>query len=152
MTSPLSREARVVIEQACTRLVLTAADATDRQDYAGLVTLFTPDGKLFRPTAPDAPLEGREAIEASYQARPAQRITRHFCSNIRVQVETAERARVSTYVQVFAADTQSEPDGHFGWPLAGRTMIGEFDDLCVLDQGAWRFAERHAQFVMHRDG
>ena len=110
---------------------------------AGLRTPFT---KV------DGALAGRDAILASYQARPAQRITRHFCSNIRVQVESAERARISTYVQVFAADTQHAPDGHFGWPLAGRTMIGEFDDLCVLDQGAWRFAERHARFVMHRDG
>ncbi|WP_432415837.1 nuclear transport factor 2 family protein [Chromohalobacter israelensis] len=148
----LSHEARAAIEQACTRLVLDAAAATDRQDYAGLVALFTPDGQLFRPTAPEEPLAGRDAILASYRARPAQRITRHFCSNIRVQVESTERARISTYVQVFAADTQHAPDGHFGWPLAGRTMIGEFDDLCVLDQGAWRFAERHARFVMHRDG
>ncbi|GAB2785748.1 hypothetical protein GCM10027040_09780 [Halomonas shantousis] len=148
--SSLTREEQAYIEHACTRLVLDAADFTDRQDYAGLAALFQADGRLYRPTAPDTPLEGREAILAAYQARPSQRITRHFCSNIRVTVASPERARVCCYVQVFAANTEHAADGHFGLPLEGRVMIGEFDDVCSLDRGDWRFAERHARFVMYQ--
>lgn len=150
MTLSLSREERAHIEHACTRLILDAADFTDRQDYSGLASLFQSQGKLYRPTDPQHPLIGREAIMASYQARPSQRITRHFCSNIRVTIESPECARVQCYVQVFAADTQQESDGHFGWPIEGRTMIGEFDDRCVAEADGWRFAERHARFIMHR--
>ncbi|MHB0775235.1 nuclear transport factor 2 family protein [Halomonas sp. WWR20] len=152
MTTPSqSRETQADIERACTRLVLDAADYTDRQDYAGLAALFQAQGKLYRPTAPEEPIEGREAILAAYQARPPHRFTRHFCSNIRVTVESPERAHVHCYVQVFAANTQHDKDGYFGWPLEGRVMIGEFADICVAEQGNWHFAERRARFVMHQE-
>ena len=149
-TPVLSDRQRAHIERTCTRLVLDAADRTDRQDYPGLAELFHENGRLYRPTAPQQPLEGREAILAAYRQRPGSRVTRHFCSNIRVTVESAGYARVHCYVQVFAANTEQPADGPFGLPLDGRVMIGEFDDVCVADNGEWRFAERRARFVMHR--
>jgi hypothetical protein len=123
----LTPEQQQQIEAACKRLVLEAVNCTDQQDYAGLATLFLPDGVLYRPTAPESPLERRASIQASYQGRPANRITRHCCSNFRVTVESSGRAR------------------------DGRLILGEFDDLCVAAADGWQIAERRASFVMHRD-
>jgi len=149
MRLTLPYEKQQEIEQACQRLVLDAAAFTDRQEYAELAALFTTEGKLYRPADPQNPLVGGEAICAAYLARPRQRITRHICSNIRVTLDSLEQARVHCYVQVFAANTEHDKDGHFGWPVDGRVMVGEFDDLCVVENGEWLFAERRAQFVMY---
>lgn len=138
------------VEAACKRLVLDAVNCADRQDYAGLAALFLPDGVLYRPAAPDSPLQGRAAIQASYQGRPANRVTRHCCSNFRVEVESAGSARVRCYVQVFAAERQPS-DGALGAVWDGHLIVGEFDDRCVMTADGWRIAERRASFIMHRD-
>lgn len=136
------------IEHACSRLVLDAAHFADSRQFRRLAELFVEQGVLYRPTTPEQPLIGREAIFASYNARPAQRLTRHLCTNLRVDIESETRARVHCYAQVFGADSAQDKGDLLGAPLDGRMMIGEFDDLCVLEQGRWLIAERHARFVM----
>ncbi len=145
----MDRETRLEIERDCTRLVFDAVLFADRRDYRQLAELFLEEGVLYRPTAPDQPLVGREAIFESYNARPAHRLTRHLCTNVRVDVESSETAWVHCYVQVFGADSRQDAGDYLGPPMEARVMIGEFNDLCVLKEGRWLIAERRASFTMH---
>jgi hypothetical protein len=135
------------VERACERLVLDFAHYSDRQDYASLASLFAEEGRMARPTGD--PLVGRAAILKSYQSRPAGRITRHICTNIRITVESSETARGLTYAIVYSASANESPDAHFGIKADSRHLVGEFEDEFIRTAEGWRFAARRARFVMH---
>jgi SnoaL-like protein len=135
------------VERACERLVLDFAYFSDSQDYESLAGLFTPNGTMVRPTGD--PLVGRAAIIASYQARPAGRISRHVCTNIRITAESPDRARGLTYAVVFSANANQPPEAHFGVKADPRQLIGEFEDEFVRTDEGWRIASRRARFVMN---
>src|SRR5262245_6061528 len=89
------------IERACERLLLDFAYFSDSQNHDALAALFTLDGVMIRPNGDS--LSGRDAIRKAYQARPAGRIIRHICTNIRITVESPDRARGVTYAVVYSA-------------------------------------------------
>lgn len=129
----LSEADRRAIEWDCARLINLYAQLNDAARWEEVAALYAPDGLMTRPTAPDAPIIGRAAILAAFQARPP-RTTRHICSNIVVTVDSATRARGSSAMLLFtAADAP---------PLAGG-----FDDVFVLTADGWRFAERRGSLV-----
>jgi uncharacterized protein (TIGR02246 family) len=127
----------LTIERACERLVLDFAYYSDHQEYESLSKLFAADGIMKRPNGD--PIVGREAILQAYRARPAGRMTRHVCSNIRITVESPDRARGFTYAVVFSATGDEKAE----------ERIGEFEDQFVRRDEGWRFASRQARFVMH---
>lgn len=145
MNSSMSEQHIALIERACTRLVLDAAASVDQQDYEAFAALFLPDGVLYRPTDHHTPIVGREAILAVYQARPADRLSRHICSNMRVWVESETRASVHTYVQVFSGPVQESE----GIAPCSQARVGEFYDLCVKQEEQWFLAERRAKFTLN---
>ena len=140
----------IEIERACERLSIDFAYFSDQQDYLALAALFTRDGIMQRPSGD--PLTGRAAIIQSYQSRGAGRMTRHICTNVRITVESPDRARGITYAVVYSANTTQVPEGHFGIKADGRRLIGEFEDEFVRTEEGWRIAHRRARFVMHTDG
>lgn len=140
---------KLLMEAACKKRVLNVIRATDDQRYEDMAQGFTESALLFRPTAPNEPIQGRQAIYEAYAKRPATRLTRHICSNFMVNILSPERARVICYAQVYGADKSQDLGDHFGPPSDGKMMIGEFEDLCVLENGEWLIAERHARFTMH---
>lgn len=142
---------RLGIAQRCAALVMASVDAADRRAFGELAALFAPEAKLYRPTANNDPLIGRAAIQASYEAKPETRLTRHFCAPPHVVIASATAASACTYVQVFGADTQNSAyDETFGYEMDARTIVGEFDDRFESIDGRWYIAERHARFVLHR--
>ncbi|HEX5421855.1 MAG TPA: nuclear transport factor 2 family protein [Gammaproteobacteria bacterium] len=143
----LTEDEQGLIERACTRLVLESAAANDRQDFEEFAALFTQDGVLHRPAG--EPLAGREAIVESYHARPANRVTRHLCTNILIYADSLETAHGLTYVILYSADASAASDKKFGLTSESRKLLGEFEDRFVLSGGVWRIAERRARFVMH---
>ena len=121
-----------VIDRACERLVLDFAYYSDHREYESLGALFTEQGIMTRPSG--ARLDGRSAIVAAYQATPANRVTRHICTNIRITVESADRARGFTYAVVYSN--------------SGTPRVGEFEDDFVRTPEGWRIAARIARFVI----
>ena len=117
-------------EKAITRLLHRYVALNDGADYEGLVALFTPDGKLVRPTAPNAPIQGRDAILAAMRARPARK-ARHLVCNVEIDVLDASRARArSTMVLITATE-------------AGNNIsVGGFDDELEKQGGEWLFSSR----------
>lgn len=136
----------LLIERACSRLVLRAAEHADHQRPAELAALFAPDAVLNRPNA--EPLRGREAIREAYAQRPANRITRHVVTNIRVEVLSAVDARATSVVLLWAGSSDDAP-GPRGRPACAGQVLGEFDDRFVLTPEGWRIASRTASFLLH---
>lgn len=120
--------ARLLDERACERLVLDYAALNDAGDWDAVAALYVPEGRMSRPTAPDAFIEGRDAILAAFRARPP-RTTRHVCANIRVTLVEPARAQVASQILLFTAADQAP-------------LVGSYADICVKTAGGWRFAER----------
>jgi hypothetical protein len=119
---------RRAIEWECTRLVNLYALLNDAGRWDEVAALYAEDGLMMRPTAPDAPIQGRAAILAAFKARPP-RVTRHVCANIVIDIESATAARGSSAMLLF---TSAE----------GPPLVGGFEDRFVLTEAGWRFAER----------
>jgi hypothetical protein len=140
-------EEPINVEQLCTRLVLDYVHFNDTQSYEELARLFAEDGVFIRPNGES--INGRDAILHSYRSRPAGRLTRHFCTNIRITPKSTDRASGLTYAVVYSANSNDPQVQHFGRKADPRTLIGEFEDEFVRTAEGWRFASRRARFVMH---
>ena len=119
---------RHAIEWECARLINLYALLNDEARWEEVTALYAPDGLMTRPTAPDEPVVGREAILAAFKARPP-RTTRHVCSNIVIDVESETSARGRSAMLLFTGADKPP-------------LVGGFDDRFVLTDDGWRFAER----------
>lgn len=142
MEATMTDEERRAIEWDCTRLISLYANRTDRRAWEEVAALYTEDGLMARPTAPDDPIIGRQALLTAFRARPP-RVTRHVCADIVVTVESARAASAESVVLIFTG----EPDPAGGLPSrdAGPPMVGEFHDRLVLTNEGWRFSERRGR-------
>jgi hypothetical protein len=138
---------RLVAERACERVVIATAVRNDARDWAGLAALYTPDGVVVRPNGQR--VEGRVAIEAAYSGGPPDRVTRHLCTNLRVELDGADSARVDTVVFIVSGTRSDDPDVTFGVLPSARHSVGEFADHLVRTDEGWRIAERQARIVMN---
>lgn len=119
---------RLIAERACERLIIDYAALVDDADWSSVAALYTPNGRMSRPTAPDQFIEGREAILAGFLARPP-RVTRHICANIRVNLVSAVEARATSQILLFTA-ADAAP------------LVGSYADTIVDEGEGWRFAVR----------
>ncbi|OYY70404.1 MAG: hypothetical protein B7Y47_09705 [Sphingomonas sp. 28-63-12] len=124
----MTDEQRRAIEWDCARLIHLYAQLNDAARWSEVAALYAPDGSMTRPTAPDAPVIGREAILAAFQARPP-RTTRHVCANVVIDVESPSRAQGNSAMLLFTS-------------AAAPPLVGGFEDRFVLTDAGWRFAER----------
>jgi len=123
---------RRAIEWDCARLVALYANLNDAARWEELAALYTQDGIMTRPTAPAAPIIGRAAILAAFQARPPRK-TRHLCSNVVVEVSSSTEACGESAMVLFTAD--------------GPPAVGSFNDRFALTADGWRFAERRGSMA-----
>ena len=122
------REAeRASIEHACARLIAEYANLNDEGCWEDAAALYAEDGIMARPSAPDDHIVGREAILASFKARPA-RASRHLCTNIVIDVVSPVEATGKSAVALFMPDKAPK----LGW----------FHDRFVQRNGRWLFAQR----------
>lgn len=126
-------------EQACIRLINQYANLNDAQDWEAVARLYAEDGRFARPSGNGEFVEGREAILASFKARPP-RAQRHVVSNIVVDVEGPATARAFSVLLLF----QGEPteDGSLPVMSANSPLVGWYRDLIVQTREGWRFKER----------
>lgn len=129
MGDGLNADERRAIEWDCARLINLYAGLNDEGRWPELAALYAEDGSMTRPTAPDAPIVGRDAILAAFESRP-RRTTRHICANIVVTALDADNATATSAMLLFTA-----PDAP---PLAG----GFADRFRYVPGEGWRFAER----------
>ncbi len=128
----MNADDRRAAEADCARLIALYANLNDEARWDEVAALYAEDGVMFRPTAPDAPVAGREAILAAFKSRPP-RTTRHVCSNVVVDVESETTARGTSAMLLFTGE--------------GAPLVGSFHDRFVLTGDGWRFAERRGSLT-----
>ena len=129
----MTEEERRAIEWECARLINLYANLNDEARWAEAVALYAEDGLMTRPTAPDAPIVGREALLAAFLARPP-RTSQHVVGNIVVEVESETEAKAKSVILLFT--------GKEGPPL-----IGTYRDRFVRTDEGWRFSERRGSLT-----
>lgn len=140
----MSNDDHAAIERACARLISEYAYLNDQRRYEELAALFTPDGLLFRPSAPDQAIIGTDAILAAFRKRPLELMTFHICTDIIVSVDDAESARGQSRILLLSAKRPAE-DGPR--PAAFDAPVpGVFYDRFRLTASGWKFAERRGSF------
>ena len=141
----VSAPERVAIIQECSQLIARFALANDARDADALADMFVEDGVFVRPTRPDQPYTGREAIREAFRAKPANLVTRHVVANLVVDVLSALEARAQSYLLLYTA-----PATETGLPKAdAKQLFGAFDDHMVRDSdGVWKFRERRGSLAM----
>jgi uncharacterized protein (TIGR02246 family) len=98
--------------------------------------LFEPDGVY---VIDGEAVNGQREIREGYERRAARgpRTARHIFTNVRITLETADRATVASIMTLYAAD--GEPVHEAALPL----VVGDFNDVCVRGgDGVWRFERR----------
>lgn len=128
----MNADDRRAAEADCARLIALYANLNDEARWDEVAALYAEDGVMFRPTAPDAPVAGREEILAAFKSRPP-RTTRHVCSNVVIDVESETTARGTSAMLLFTGE--------------GAPLVGSFHDLFVLTGDGWRFAERRGSLI-----
>jgi hypothetical protein len=129
---------RIAIQADCTQLINEFSWRVDAFDYDGVVALFVPDCTFSRA---DKVFKGIEGLRVSLNARPRDRVTRHICSNIVIDVADRDRASGKAYALVF---------GHRGTLKEGEEApLGTPDSLILYDaqfvrtDAGWRIAGWH---------
>lgn len=123
----MTDDERRAIEADCARLIALYANLNDSARWDEVAALYAEQGVMTRPTAPDAPIVGRDAILAAFRSRPP-RTTRHVCSNVVIDVDSADEARGTSAMLLFTG--------------APAPLVGSFHDRFVRTPEGWRFAER----------
>lgn len=124
-------------ESACTRLCNDFAYFVDTRDYEKLAALFVEDGSFERR---GEVLQGRATILSSMQARPENVITRHACTNIRIDLQPDGSARGTCTLLLFHAVAGATP-------ATPAITVAEYHDVYVQTAAGWRIRSRIAQVV-----
>ena len=132
------------IQRACTRLVSQYAYLNDERRFEELVELFTEDAVLYRPSAPDQAIGGRQAILEAFRKRPADAMTFHVCSDILIDVQSAYAAQGRS--RILLLSTVRQEDGMASQTEPKAPVPGIFRDRFRLTEKGWKFAERRGSF------
>lgn len=128
----MTEDERRAAEHDCARLIANYANLNDEARWDEVAALYAEGGVMIRPTAPDAPVHGREAILAAFKSRPA-RTTRHVCSNVVITVEGPDTATGVSAMLLFTGATVP--------------LVGSFHDKFVRTAEGWRFGERRGSLT-----
>ena len=141
----------MLIEHACERVLLRSIRTFDERDWQGFADVFAQDGVFVRANQPNDPLVGRDAILAALKSRPADRLTRHLCTNIQIDVLDSDHAKGLCYLYLFSA-TATPPEKAMGGPADPAQRIGEYVDDYVRTAEGWRIARRVGMIVLQTKG
>ena len=133
---------RLLIEKQCESLSVRFANYVDLGMAEAVSELFSSDGKFSRA---GQSLDGPEQVKAFLSQRPASRVTRHICTNISVDVISANEARGITYFLLFEGTQDPSTDGPL--PLKSPAALGEYHDRFVLTDAGWKIRERLAKAI-----
>ena len=135
---------RALIERECTKLIVAYTHLIDFGEGARVVDLFTPDGVW---ESPENKMEGADAISAGFGTRQGmQRTSRHVCTNVAIDVVSADEATGVSYFSLYRHDGERKGPA----PLDGPVMIGQYRDRFVRTADGWRIRQRHASATFMR--
>lgn len=143
----MEAETRERIERECARLVNAYAQYIDLGQAERVVELFTEDAVW---EGPGTRMAGREEIRKGFAARQrSRRVSRHVCTNLRVDVVDEDEARGIVYLTLYRHDPQEGAEGRAA-PLDGPVVVGHYRDRFRRVDGAWRIAHREIEVAFAR--
>ncbi|MFE2164097.1 nuclear transport factor 2 family protein [Streptomyces sp. NPDC059447] len=128
---------RLLAERACERLVVEFVHRLDLGDPGSVAELFTQDGTWQWP-AGDRRIAGRDALRTYFGNRPADRLSRRICTNILVNVSSADSASATTYFTTYRVDGYSS--GLI--PPRPPVQVGHYEDTFRKVDDAWLLTTR----------
>ena len=137
--SALPDDARRAIEWDCAMLINRYTLLNDAADWEAVAALYTEDGQMARPSAPDQPIIGRDAILAAFRSRPA-RAARHVVSNVVVDVLSETEATAISVILLYQGNAGES--GRLPVRDPKGPLIGTYTDRLRKTAQGWRFAER----------
>lgn len=135
--APLSPLHRLLAERACERLIAAFVRELDLGDPAAVADLFTAVGVWEWPDG-DRRIEGRDALRAYFDARPADRLSRRVSTNVLVTLLSPTTASATSYFTTYRVD------GHDGGmtPPRAPVQVGHYEDTFRRVDGRWSLATR----------
>ena len=137
----MNLEEKLRCERECTRLCNDFAWAVDTFHYDAFVSLFMPDGVFDRAGQVS---RGGVEIRRFLNARPADRVTRHVCTNIRIDPVSPEVAVGNCYTLVFVAQADAAASLPLPTPLP---MVVEYHDEYSHSAEGWKIQSRKLKIV-----
>ena len=132
----MTLEEQLRCERECVRLCNDFVWTVDTWDYDGCVALFAVDGAIERGGQVSS---GHAGVRAFLDARPGNRVTRHTCSNIRINLTSPTAATGTSCTTMFHAPAERDTP----LPLQGSTpLFAEYFDDYVLTAGGWKISHR----------
>jgi len=126
-----------VAKAAISELITRYAALNDAGDWDGVAALYTDDGRMSRPSAPDDCIAGRAAILAAFRARPL-RAARHIIANVLVTLNSDTEARATSQILLFTGVSAGD-----GLPVqSAMPLVGTYRDRLMRTPHGWRFLER----------
>ncbi|TGN95722.1 nuclear transport factor 2 family protein [Burkholderia sp. USMB20] len=125
-------------ETLCKRLSADFAHFADSRDYEKFVALFTEDGTFERR---GETLRGRSAILRAMHARPDDMITRHICTNIRIDTPGNGIATGAGSMLLF--HRVGSENG------APSITVADYRDIYIATADGWRIQERVSAIVFN---
>jgi ketosteroid isomerase-like protein len=134
---------RMLIEQACTRLVNLYCHTLDAGEFDAFVELFAEDAVWTLQST--GPMRGRKAIRGYLAKRDPKTRSRHIATNIVVDVIDASNATSRSYTTAYRhVGTEPVP------PLSTPSFIALSRDRFRRDPAGWRIVARETQVVFSR--
>jgi hypothetical protein len=127
--------AKAAIAELITRYALL----NDTAEWDAVAALYTEDGRMSRPTAPDEFISGRTAILQAFRNRP-RRASRHIVANVLVTLESESRAQATSQILLFTGSAAE--DGGMPLQSSASPLIGSYQDTLLRTAAGWRFLER----------
>ncbi|QRV22615.1 nuclear transport factor 2 family protein [Marinomonas foliarum] len=141
---------KMLIEWQCQSLVTRSINLLDQCRWEELAKCYAEDGVLYRPSAPTIKIEGREAILASFTARPAKE-TCHALTNLESNIIDDRHVIVTSRVVLFAANKKA--DGEESLLEANADVfIGRFVDELRKIGDEWAISKRQGSIELHYKG
>jgi SnoaL-like domain len=143
---------RLLAERACERLIVEYSHRLDLGQASRVVELFTDDAVW--ETTGRIRAVGREEIAAGLSGGrivPSGRTGHHICTNIAIDVHSADEATGLCYLINYRHDS---PNGIPARPVAmvEPRYIGEYHDRFLRTPNGWRFAHRRSELAFAHDG
>lgn len=130
---------QTVIQWECQQLLNRVVSLTDRQDWEALANCYAEDAVLSRPSDPDNPIQGRQAILESFKARPP-RTSGHMVGNAVFTLHSKEHVESVSRVWLVTGPASDSLPVVANGPL----LVGTFIDQLKWNGQRW--------LVAHRDG
>ncbi|MCZ4314860.1 nuclear transport factor 2 family protein [Comamonadaceae bacterium G21597-S1] len=132
---------RLVDRQAIERLLYDYTFHLDMNHPLELAALFVEDCEVIY--GPNFGAVGREAYAKTLEGIGSYFVcTSHHVSNVVVDFDGDDQARVRAVVYAWHRYTRERPDSH---------VYGQYHDIVVREAGVWRFKRRELRVAGHKD-